>query len=117
MESTPFLPASCQEHGCTADDCVCWEYEDVFDDAPLLAAAFGRSDIDPGAWTIEYITDARLLTVLGPGDRPVKRLYLDETTGQIDDIPLHIEYAVDAQDHLNSTTFGITGHPPYDAGI
>ena len=53
---------------------------------------------------IEYIDDARMLTVLGPGGRPTQRLYLDETTGRIDSVSLDIEYAVDARDLLDGTT-------------
>jgi hypothetical protein len=111
------LPRSCQEHGCTPDDCVCWEYDEQAEDAELITAAFGRADVDQAAFTIEYIDDARMLTVLGPGGLPTRRLYLDETTAQIDTVPLHIEYAVDARDYLTGATFSGTTGLPYGTGI
>lgn len=104
MTNDAGMPYQCRRNGCTAEDCVCWQDEDEAADAKLLDAAFARTDVDPAACTIEYIDDARMLTVLGAGGRPTQRLYLDETTGRIDSVPLDVEYAVDARDLLDGTT-------------
>lgn len=69
MTNEAALPEQCRQNGCTDEDCVCWQDEDEAEDAKLLDAAFARTDPDPdpAGWTIEYIDDARMLTVLGPG--------------------------------------------------
>ncbi|HJT75938.1 MAG TPA: hypothetical protein VJ739_01950 [Gemmataceae bacterium] len=105
MTKDAALPEQCRRNGCTQEDCVCWEYEDEAEDIKLLQAAAAHTNGEPAeGWRIEYIDDARMLTVLGPGGRPTQRLYLDETTGRIDSVPLDIEYAVDARELLDGTT-------------
>ena len=104
MTNEAALPEQCRQNGCTGEDCVCWQDEDEAEDAKLLDAAFARTDVHPAGWMIEYIDDARMLTLLGPGGHPSQRLYLDENTGLIDSVPLHVEYAIDARDLLDGTT-------------
>lgn len=69
------LHPECQEHGCTADDCVCFEYEDEEFDTLLLAAALGRTGVDPDGYSIEYIEDGRMLVVpgIGPAESALPR--------------------------------------------
>ena len=98
------LPERCRRNGCDGEDCECWLDDDQAEDAKLLDAAFARTDVHPTAYTIEYIDDARMLTVLGPGGEPTRRLYLDEQTGQIETVPLEVEFAVDARDLLDGAT-------------
>lgn len=98
------LPERCRRNGCNGEDCECWLEDDEAEDAKLLDAAFAHTDVHPTAYTIEYIDDARMLTVLGPGGEPTRRLYLDERTDQIESVPLEVEFAVDARDLLDGTT-------------
>lgn len=97
------LHPECQEHGCTADDCVCYEYEDEKFDNLLLAAAVGRTTVYPDAYSIEYIEDARML-IVNQGWPRSPRLYLDETTGEIHTVPAHMENAQDMADFLSGRT-------------
>lgn len=97
------LHPECQEHGCTIDDCVCYEYEDEKIDNLLLAAAFGRTGVEQVAYSIEYIEDARMLTVLKGSPRP-SRLHLEETTGEIHTVPARIEDAQEMADFLSGPT-------------
>lgn len=98
------LEERCRRNGCTGEDCECWLEDDEAEDAKLINAAFHSRDVRPSAYTIEYIDDARMLTVLGAGGEPTRRLYLDEHTGQIESVPLEIEFVVDARDLLDGTT-------------
>lgn len=83
--------------GCAEPDeeCICWQIEQEAYD-PRLLAAFGRHrpplDLNSLATLCEPSDDGWLLEVIDP-TMPAIRVYLDDATGEIYNVPPGVQWA------------------------